>query len=173
MNTRPFRAHAGFSMIEALVTIFVLAYGLMGVAALMVLSVRQQHQTRVQTQAVFVGEAMMERMRANPLGVWGLAYDGNYGPATGTSVPACPADTPCTPAQLATRDGRLWARELVEFLNDGNGQIDCVASSMPAGAELAGAPPFDGHCDVTVSWSEVSDRGDEAAPLEISWRFVP
>lgn len=173
MNRSRLQASLGLSLIEVMVTIVILAFGLMGVAALMALSVRQQHETRLHTQAVFVAEAMMERMRANPLAVWTQSYDGAYDQADEPTGPACDEGNACTPADVAARDRVVWSRELSEFLHGGTGNITCVINSLPPANELLGAPPLDGYCDLSVAWQEIDEDSSDPVPASVAWRFIP
>lgn len=173
MNRLPSPTARGFSLLEVLVTLVILAVGLLGAALLMSVSVRQQHQTRLHTQAVFVGETMMERMRANPIAVWNQTYDGDYTQETIEDTPDC-ADAPCNPTLLAARDGQQWIRELNEFLFGGTGTIDCVVNTLPDASTLVGAPPLDGYCDMTVAWMETStDDANTTVEASVAWRFIP
>ena len=162
-------------MLEVMVTLVVLAVGLLGAALLMSVSVRQQHESRLHTQAVFVGEAMMERMRANPIAVWNHAYDREYSVEDLPDATTCGVGAPCGPAELAARDAVEWTRELDEFLFGGTGEVACTIRSLPDAGNLVGAPPLDGYCDLSVAWLEVSADDSSAPPIEnsVSWRFIP
>lgn len=55
----------GFSLIEVLITVVILAIGLLGVAAVQVVSLQQTNNSYLQTQANIHAQDIAERMRAN------------------------------------------------------------------------------------------------------------
>jgi type IV pilus modification protein PilV len=170
MNARA----GGFSMIELLVAVVVTAFGVMGVAALIAVSMRQQYVGSLQAQATLVAESMIDRMRSNVQGVWLGAYDGDYEGRPTLAPATCGLGAACDVAQRVARDRAGWSAELGAFLNDADGRIDCnSAVAAPAGRLLTLAPPFQGFCDLTIRFRTPSERG--AAPHEerISWRFTP
>jgi len=93
----------GFTLLEVLVALLVLAIGLLGLAALQTMSFKFNHQSYERTQATFLAYDILDRMRANPTGDYS---------ASATSDPGCIAAS-CTPNQLAEHDLFQW-REAVE-----------------------------------------------------------
>ncbi|MDG5500678.1 type IV pilus modification protein PilV [Marinobacter sp. BGYM27] len=70
MNAHPFirsngDAQRGFTMIEVLVALLVLAIGLLGVAGVQLLSLQQTSNADLRSQATLVAQNMAERVRAN------------------------------------------------------------------------------------------------------------
>ena len=62
------RRQRGDTMIEVLVTIIVIAVGVLGAAALQVTTLKNLSSSHSATVAALVAEDMTERMRANPVG---------------------------------------------------------------------------------------------------------
>jgi type IV pilus assembly protein PilV len=60
------RAQGGFSLIEVLVTMLVLAFGLLGVAGLMLGGVSNAANSESRSKASMLAADMADRMRANP-----------------------------------------------------------------------------------------------------------
>lgn len=54
----------GFNLLEVLVAIFVLAFGLLGLAALQMQTLRSNHSAMLRTQATFLAIDVTERIRA-------------------------------------------------------------------------------------------------------------
>lgn len=113
MRTVNAQANAGFSMVEALIAVLIVGIGLMGVASLIVESLKNGHGALLRTQAVNLVSDMQERIRANPLG--GDAYDcAKYsgGPALLGCAPsgAVSAAMSCTARELAEDDLAEWQR---------------------------------------------------------------
>lgn len=141
----------GFSMIEALVTMVILAIGLLGVAGLQIASVRNTQVAAQRSIATQQAYDIAERMRANmgsfvngvPVlgeGTAGGAYN-NLGPNT----PASPGCAPnCTSAQQAVEDHRAWNLANQRVLTGGSGTVV---------GDLANG------FTVTLNWTEASENG--------------
>jgi len=70
-------ATTGFSMIELLVAVLVMSIGVLGIAALQMVSLQNNRAALVRAEAVALAYDMMDRIRVNPLGTPpGAAYDG-------------------------------------------------------------------------------------------------
>lgn len=121
----------GFTLIEVLVAIVVLATGLLGLAGLQVWGVRNTNNAYLRSQATLLANDMAERMRANAIGAYdftsditGATYTNAYAAIDSDDIdcavppaPYCaayisPVSTTqvvanvesCTPAQMATFD---------------------------------------------------------------------
>jgi len=153
----------GFSMIEVLVTMVILAIGLLGVAGLQIASVRNTQVAAQRSIATQQAYDIAERMRANmgpfvngvPVpgeGTAGGAYD-NLGP----NIPVPPACAPnCTPAQQAVIDHAAWNTANARVLTGGFGTV----TINPQG-NVPGNPPgnlSDGFT-VTLNWTEATENG--------------
>ena len=173
----PIRVHgAGFTLVEVLVTLVVTAIGLLGVALLLALGVRQQHVSAIHTQATFLGESMMDRMQSNRQAVWTSAYDGVYDATlAGQTPPACTVASPCDPAQRAQRDRILWAAELTAMIRLATATVTCQRGGpVPSADALMRSAPYDGYCDISLRWSEPGESEDDTPKDEsVSWRFTP
>ena len=60
---------SGFTLIEALVTAFILAVGIMGIVSLLSISKVSQHASIQRTRAVVLADDILERIRRNPAGM--------------------------------------------------------------------------------------------------------
>lgn len=99
----------GMALIEALIALLVVAIGMMGIASLILQSLRESEAALAQTQAVNLVSDMQERIRANPGA--GAAYDCaaySSGPAERGCAPASGAGSNCTPPELAEDDLARW-----------------------------------------------------------------
>lgn len=67
MNRRPVRMQRGFSMIEVLVTLVILAFGLLGFALLQTMNLRYTQSANHRTQATNLAYDLLDQMRANRL----------------------------------------------------------------------------------------------------------
>lgn len=142
MNTRirklpkrgPSRAaSAGMSMIEVLVAILLLVFGMFGVAAMQATSLRNSQSAMDHTQAVIQTYGMLDRMRANVP----QARIGNYNLLTMT----CALPDAGT---LAQNERREWIQNLKANLGEAAcGQVVCD----------------DATCVITVRWDDSRATG--------------
>ena len=109
------RRASGFSLIEVLITILIIAVGLLGLAALQSVSMRSNQSANSRTQATALAYMMIDRMRANGEAV--MRGDYLAGMVAG-SCAAAPAATP-----IATHDIEAWRQQLACQLPDGQGAI--------------------------------------------------
>ncbi len=119
----------GFTLIEVLVALVVLAVGLLGLAALQVMSLKYNQTTYNRNQATVIAYDLADRMRAN------ASVTGNYLTTTlaETAATCKSGSTPCTqcidptnrcsPTQLAVKDLYEWNGLLVSQLPNGTGSV--------------------------------------------------
>jgi type IV pilus assembly protein PilV len=62
----PARAVAGFTLVEILIAVLVLALGIVGGVSMQLAALRARHQASLLAQASWLAAGMAERMRANP-----------------------------------------------------------------------------------------------------------
>ncbi len=140
--------NAGFSLLEVLVTILVLSFGLLGMASLILTGMRSNNIAHYRAIATQQTHDMADRMRANLVGVSAGHYD-----ALVAGIPAsndCIA-TNCSAAQMAVYDHAQWNAANGILLPDG---VGTVVGNL-AGGFL-----------VTVMWAEKEMNGvtDPACP---------
>ena len=98
----------GFSMLEVLITIFVISIGLLGVAGMQATSIKLSHESHLRSQASLLAYDMADRMRSNSASAINGAYDisltGESAFNTNCTNPnnACPANV------IATVDLDNW-----------------------------------------------------------------
>ena len=141
---------AGFTMIEVLVSIVVLSFGMLGLAGLQLNSLKNSRGAALRSLAIQHAYDMADRMRSNLSAVG----TGNYSTAAvsaGTQTAACLTTAGCTPAEMAAHDLYEWQRNLSASTNvSGNGLpsgqgIVCIDST----AETTASPstPAAPACD--------------------------
>jgi type IV pilus assembly protein PilV len=129
--------YRGDTMIEVLVTVLILAVGVLGVAAMQVTTYQNLSISHSASIAAIVADDFAERMRAN--GVEVLADTYNHSADPGTAYTDCTANV-CTTSQLAGYDIGTWWEELGANLPLGRGQV----------ARIGGTNTF----TLTVRWDE-------------------
>lgn len=105
----------GFSLLEVLVAIVVLALGLLGLAGLQITSLQGGHGAYLRAQAALLAYDMGDRIRANQADIDGYAH------ASG-AAPAC-VDEPSTAGSVAEDDLADWLNSLACLLPGGNGSV--------------------------------------------------
>lgn len=133
----------GFTLLEVLIAVLVMAIGLLGLAALQASTVQFNRSAHFRSQATSLGYEIADRMRANRDAALGGAYDVDYA----DPPPACAAAGGDT---VAERDVAAWHMAIACALPQGNGSI-----------ELLG----DGVVRISVSWSENETLSEDGSEL--------
>ena len=142
---RPVR---GFTMVEALVALVVLAVGMLGMAGLYVTTLRSGSSAIYRMQAINLATDMADRIRANHNA--NLFY--NDAPADNSCFGTAAVD--CTPEQMAQNDLFLWNAQLTQILPAGNGTVVAAGASAPY------------TYTITVNWTEQSSTTTDAGTAQ-------
>lgn len=128
----------GATLLEVLITVLILAIGLLGVAAMQMMALRNSQQSLQQSLATIYSYSILDSMRANA----DAARAGEYDVSDLCSAPP-------SAATLVPKDQAFWINAIQAQLGEGAcGSIDCQAS---------------GECAATVTWSDgrgVSEGGE-------------
>lgn len=113
----------GVGLIEVLVAVFILASGLLGLAALQTQSLRYNHESYMRTVAAVLASDMADRLRVNLDEALDTDnYKFTLGEKPSGSATACETAA-CTPSQLAPYDYKQWSDELAAQLPGGKGSV--------------------------------------------------
>jgi len=115
------RHQRGDTMIEVLVTVIIIAVGVLGAAALQVTTLKNLSSSHSASVAAMMAEDLSERMRANPTAALADNYVHSAAPAssgTDCAKSACPV-----PADLAKYDIETWWTQVGAVLPSGRGQV--------------------------------------------------
>ncbi len=145
----------GFTLLEVLIAVLVFSIGLLGVASMVLASMRGTHTAQLHTQATLQAQWIGDAMRANPAGVMAGAYNMT---APGTVSQTCL--TGCTPAQTAARDMENWGAMLAALLPAGQGSVNCQLNS-PRREGVDAFPA--GLCTISLTWSESDETRNTGA----------
>ncbi len=149
----------GMTLIEILISLLILSVGLLGMAGLQTVSLRNTQSAYQRTQAAVLSSDIVERVRANQQGVEAGSYDN----AAGAVTASCNSLSGCTAAQMAANDVAEWKTALATTLPLGEGTV-CADATPDDGTPLA--PACDGAGDVfavKIWWD--SDRDGTAENL--------
>lgn len=121
------RKSGGFTLIEVLISVLVLAVGLLGLAGLQATGLRSNHSAYLRTQASLLAYDIADSMRANRVS----ALAGEYNIALGGTAP--------TGSAVVATDLTRW--------------LDEIATELPGGqgAVVAGAGT---NFTITVRWND-------------------
>lgn len=113
----------GFTLIEVLVTVIILAIGLLGLAGLQLGGLRYSFSAYQRSQATIMTNDIVDRMRANRTVAESGAYDIDIGDAAG--VASCTGSGKnCSTNSMADADLYEWKQTLADVLPAGDGSVE-------------------------------------------------
>ncbi len=112
----------GVTLIEVLVTVIVLAIGLLGIAGLQLNSLRFTYSAYQNSQATIMTNDVLDRMRANRPAAETGAYNIALGSTPGTAS-CVGTGANCTFATMASADLFEWKQALATVLPSGDGSV--------------------------------------------------
>lgn len=139
----PRRPARGVSLIEALIALVVLAFGLMGMVGLKLTALKMTGHSNSRAVAAMHAGNILDRLRANPA----RATAGEYAITLAASPPT-------NPTGVAQTDLAQWRRGLADSLPEGTGSV---------------AVQPDGGVQIEVQWTERGTQG--SAPRQLSFVF--
>ena len=161
---RPIRhRNAGFSLIEVLVAIVVLSFGLLGMVGLQAASLQANRDARLQSTAILLARDLAEAMRGNKaVAVTTNAYLGDFqstggGPLTPTVASYC-----MTVGQDCTTDTAMANAQMTEWLAR-------VSAELP-GARVRickDSAPY--SSDGLPQWACTSAAATDITVIKIGW----
>jgi type IV pilus assembly protein PilV len=186
------RSQRGVSLVEVLVAVLVFSVGMIGVAGLLIMATRSNHTAYLRTQAAFLAGNMVDRMSANPVGVWMGSYDSTSYPVSSSTAANNDCSAGCTPDALALSDQRAWSRQLKTFLPNTKASISCNKSStgytpatwvppssstspsapVATPGQIGMRPPYGGTCQMWIQWYE-QDSTNTGGTQTFYWEFQP
>ena len=155
----------GFTLLEVLVALVILAVGLFGIAGMNAVAINNTSIARTRSLAVVLAESMTAAMLANKA-YWGGSL--NTGEASAFTPPASVStsgsgstlsnqalnsrntncgnlpttESVCAADEMAAFDLKAWGMSVAKLLPGGVGTVGCTTTSRPV------------VCKITISWSE-------------------
>lgn len=146
---------SGFSLIEVLVAVLIVAVGILGVAGLQITSLQLNQSAMFRSEALQMGNDLLDRMRANTLQDYAPA------PVLLTDAPGaarnCSSES-CNPDELVGYDLTWWKCSINSTLDEALGTqfpacVDLsVSGALPLGAGAVSKQS--GVYTVTVEWQD-------------------
>lgn len=154
MQLTPRRRQLGVSLIEVLVSIFVVSMGILALAGLLNASSRLGKASELRATATLLANDLADRMRANPGAFPAAATPSSYDlPATSYApqAPTAPGKlesgcTPCSASDIAAIDLYEWQQRLFYTLPGGEGYVTYTPGS---------GSTYGPRVDVWVAWTDV------------------
>lgn len=137
-NSRPrpsIAAQHGFSMLEILITLVIVATALFGTAGLQVYAMRMNQGGQFRTQAVFLASDISERMEANKAAAVAGSYELALSTTAGVAATDC-SNSACNEAALATWDIVEWGDTIDGMLPQPSWQITRTVTGNPSTYEI-------------------------------------
>lgn len=154
----------GFTLLEVLIAVLILAIGLLGMAGLQVAGLRNNYSAYLRSQSTQLAYDIADRMRANPAGVIGGSYNNQAAPNSAPS-PDCVSNS-CTSSQMASKDLFDWTTTLAAQLPNGRGVV-CIDSSPNDGTFASNACDGVGNVyAIKIWWNDEYDRGTGAVVVK-------
>jgi type IV pilus assembly protein PilV len=136
MKTTNKNLHAGFGLIESLVSLVVISVGMIGIAALYAQGLGAGRTALYRTIAVNLASDMADRIRVNRRG------GSNYGGAGADNSCDPGGGTNCTTAQMAAHDLFVWQAQVANQVPNGVGVVQYTGTLPPT-------------YTISVTWQEV------------------
>lgn len=142
----------GMTLIELLVSLVVVSLGLLGVSGLQARSFQFSNEAYYLTQAAFLGESMMERIRANhrPTHSAASVYNIITSMTPNSSAPSVPKDcasSVCSQSEMARYDVKQWLTDL-DDLPGSAASLNWSGTTATIVIRWQGRLSTDGNCDV-------------------------
>ncbi|MBK6727808.1 MAG: type IV pilus modification protein PilV [Xanthomonadales bacterium] len=131
----------GSSLFEVMIAVLVLSTGMLGVAAMQAISLRNSQSAFQRSQAILLAYSITEAMRAN-------VEAARISPGYTLALPATGCSVPLAGSTLISNDLNAW--------------VSAIQTTMGAGA-CGGISCTSGVCEVSIRWNDEGGSGGSAA----------
>jgi len=154
----------GFTLIEVMISLFILSVGMLGTSAMLLQGQREAANTSSETLAIEIASNIAERMRANIVGVDGGNYN-VFTSAGATTFVSCINTVGCSAAQKAEFDAYMTNQEIKYLFSDS-------ANGVATVNRIGVSPVF----QIEINWDEAvrdSDTTGLIKPRNYTMIFEP
>ena len=122
------KKHHGFTLLEVLISVLVLAFGLLGLAGMQTLTVKNNLIAEHRSRASLIAYDLIDRMKTNG------SSAGNYVstfmlPTAAANQAGCLTLAGCTSAQMAQHDLFEWNQTIINTLPAGTGSVTLAVTT--------------------------------------------
>lgn len=175
MPARKRQRAGGFALIEIMVTVLVISFGLISLAGLQLATKRGGNSSYQRSIALSVANEMLEKIATNAT-VAGSYSTGLNAPLGAASLGAAPPTNclvdQCTPLQMANWDRWNWERRLDGFSIISPDDSAAAGLIEPRGCVVFTptdpTEPNTGVVRVIVSWRSLTDTVDQATTNDVT-----
>jgi len=147
------KQQSGFTLIEVLVATLVLTVGILGVAAMQMVSFQTNQSAYARSQAVYLAQDIFDRMRANPAGYRSTTVYNSVDTTDTSTIPGDPScvttNGGCSPQQMGQQDLREWADAFYNVTSR-----DEYRPRLPNGSASLDRIGTTDEFEVIVSWDD-------------------
>ncbi len=120
----------GFSLVEVMVALAIVSVGALGMAGLQTITIRNNNNALLESQAATLAQDLMERVRANPDGDYSTAFEGAMSAVTSCSG----SNANCDTTAMAQYDLMAWRCSLgaVSSACAGSGIVNSQGDGLQA-----------------------------------------
>lgn len=153
----------GFTLIEVLATVLIMAIGALGVASLQLAGLKYTSGSYARTQAVILADDMANRLKSNRAAALELDVDGDIGNDSPYLIPAFASESvvgmncltdECNGEQLAAYDLNTWLAEVARVLPSGQGLLTFVDAPNSVGVNQR-------QFNIGIQWRQVAGSSDQ------------
>ena len=162
------RQQQGFSLIEVLITVVVLAIGSLGIASMQIAGLKYSAGAYARSQATHLADDMASRLKSNREQALDLQPDGDFGDNSAyriedyafefTTSSDCITNT-CSAAELTDFDKQEWLQNVARALPSGRGKITYRDQENGNGVT-------ERIYLIDIQWREVSNSSDQDGAVE-------
>lgn len=155
------KPQGGFTLIEVLITMVVLALGLLGLAALQAKSLQNNQNSYYRSQATQLAYDIADRLRANQVEAAKATTKYSMTVTDAAAKANCSTTVGCTSIEMAENDFYEWNKEITDVLPLGAGFVNRNGSVAPI------------IYTITIEWDDDRDGAvDRSKPSEsVQTRF--
>lgn len=138
-------SNSGFTLLEMMIAVLIISFGLLGLAGLQAASLRNNHSAYLRSVATQLAYELSDRVRANKT----IDY------STATPTPHSSCSVSCTPIQIAEDDLDHWRTE--------------VAAALPGSPVPTLTKSASGSYSLNITW--IDDKSGATTSFDTS--FMP
>ena len=179
-STHLINRQRGFTLLEVLIAMVILAIGLFGLAGLQTASLRANTSAYQRSVASMLANDILDRMRGNILAAKSKSYDSTIGtPWTAANAPAAPKDgsntakcvtnsaLQCEPGDLKDYDLNEWLTKDYKLKQLPDAQAVISSTDITVNSEVVGA-----QVTVELTWNDFSYSGTKGLGGQSSETFI-